>query len=239
METTSPSPLTVTLRSGPAWRAARGRPAPGAAFNWKLQLAGTNTEFLTNDQVIFDDTATGTTAVTINDATVAPASVTFNNTTKNYTVAGALGITSGLLLKNGRGSVTISTTNTYAGGTTVNAGTFILQRTTTSAPVLTVTGGASTLSGSNIYTGLTTVTDGTININNATALGTSVMTINGGTINNSSAAITLTNANALNLNGDVTFTGTNNLNLNNGAVTLGGTAGQRSSISMAARSAPD
>lgn len=202
----------------------------GGLSNWKLQIAGTNTEFLTNDQVIFDDTATGTTAITINDATAAPASVTFNNSTKNYTVAGAFGITSGLLVKNGTGSVTISTANTYTGGTTVNAGTLTFTANNNfGAGFFNVTGGVVTLSGSNTLTGPTTLgNNGTLNINNATALGTSVITINGGTINNTSpAAITLTNANALNWNGDFTFTGTNSLNFNNGAVAIGGAPGQR------------
>jgi autotransporter-associated beta strand protein len=173
------TPIWTGLASG-AWTTT----ALGTPFNWKLQIAGTNTEFLSNDQVIFDDSATGTTAVTINDATVAPASVTFTNFTKNYTVSGTLGITSGLLVKNGTGSVTISTANTYSGGTTVNNGTLILSANNNfGAGILTVNGGAVTLSGSNVYTGPTTLNGGTINVNNATALGTSVITINGGTVN--------------------------------------------------------
>ncbi|HET6410355.1 MAG TPA: autotransporter-associated beta strand repeat-containing protein, partial [Chthoniobacteraceae bacterium] len=218
------TPIWTGLASG-AWTTT----AVGTPFNWKLQIAGTNTEFLNNDQVIFDDSATGTTAVTINDATVAPASVTFSNSTKNYTVSGTLGITSGLLVKNGSGSVTISTANTYTGGTTVNDGVLILSANNNfGTGILTVNGGAVTLSGSNVYTGPTTLNGGTVNVNNATALGTSVITINGGTVNNTSgAAITLTNANALNINGNFTFTGTNSLNFNNGAVTIGGAVGQR------------
>jgi autotransporter-associated beta strand protein len=202
----------------------------GAPFNWKLQLAGTDTEFLVNDQVIFDDTATGTSTVTINGAAVTPASVTFNNSTKAYTVSGAFGISSGLLLKNGTGSVAISTANTYTGGTTVNNGTLILSANNNfGAGAITVSGGTLTLSGANTYTGATTIgTGGRINVNNAGALGTSVLTINGGTIDNTSGgAITTTVAVPQVWNGDFTFAGTGNLNLNNGAVTIGGASGQR------------
>jgi autotransporter-associated beta strand protein len=112
------TPVWTGAASG-AWTTT----AVGTPFNWKLQIGGTNTEFLTNDQVLFDDTATGTTSITINDATVAATGMTFNNSTKNYTISGTNGITSGLLVKNGAGSLTISTANSYAGGTTLNAGT--------------------------------------------------------------------------------------------------------------------
>ncbi len=202
----------------------------GAPFNWKLQIAGTGTDFLPNDQVIFDDTATGTTDVTINNAAVNPASVTFNNSAKNYTVSGTSGISTGLLLKNGTGSVTISTANTYTGGTTVNAGTLILSGNNNfGAGNLTVNGGAATLSGNNTTTGNTTLNaGGTLNVNNAGALGASVVTLNGGTLDNTSGvAITTTAATALNWNGDFAFTGTGSLNFNNGAVTVGGAPGQR------------
>jgi len=98
------------------------QPSP---FNWVLQPAGTSTQFLTNDQVLFDDTATGTTAVNIADASVSPASVVFNNSSKNYSVSsvGGFGIASGTLTKSGTGSLTLSTANTFSGGTTLNAGT--------------------------------------------------------------------------------------------------------------------
>lgn len=203
--------------------------AVGTPFNWKLQIAGTGTEFLANDQVIFDDTATGTTDVTITNGVVTPASVTFNNSAKNYTVSGA-GIGSGLLVKNGTGSVTISSANTYTGGTTVNGGALTLSGNNNfGTGTVIVNGGALTLSGVNTYTGATTLsTGGTLNVNNAGALGTGVLTINGGTLaNTSGAAVTLTGANAQNWNGDFTFAGTSSLSFNNGAVNIGGAPGQR------------
>ena len=94
----------------------------GGNSNWKLQSAGTATDFLVGDAVIFDDSATGTTDIKITNANVSTASVVFNNSTKNYTLTsdGGYGITAGSLTKSGTGALTIATANTYNGGTTLN-----------------------------------------------------------------------------------------------------------------------
>jgi autotransporter-associated beta strand protein len=97
--------------------------AIGSPFNWKY--GGSGTEYLEGDVVVFDDAATAT---AVNLATsVAPSSVTFNNTTKNYSISGSVspGIsgTNTTLTKNGNGTVTINTPNGYGGNTHLNAGT--------------------------------------------------------------------------------------------------------------------
>lgn len=171
------TPVWTGAVSG-AWTTA----AIGAPFNWKLQIAGTGTEFLSNDQVIFDDSATGTTSVNIADAAVNTAGVTFNNSTKDYTISGAFGIASGLILKNGTGSVTISTANTYTGGTTVNNGTLILSGNNNfGAGAITVNGGTATFSGSNTSTGGATVNNGTLALSGNNNFGAGAITVNGGT----------------------------------------------------------
>jgi hypothetical protein len=80
--------------------------------------------------------------------------------------------------------------------------------------------GSLTLSGNNTHTGGTTLLAGTLNINSPTAIGNGTFSINGGTIDNTSAgAITLSNNNPQNWNGNFAFTGTQNLNLGTGGVT--------------------
>ena len=82
--------------------------------------------------------------------------------------------------------------------------------------------GTLTLSGVNTFAGGITLSAGQLNINNARAVGTGQLSINGGTIDNTSgAAITLTNNNAQVWGGDFTFAGSSGLNLGTGAVSLG------------------
>ena len=67
------------------------------------------------------------TAVAINQGNVAPHQRHFNNNAAAYSLSGAYGITNGtatatFLVKSGTGSLTIATSNSYSGGTTLNAG---------------------------------------------------------------------------------------------------------------------
>ncbi len=117
--------------------------------NWRLINAGTPTDFLTGDKVVFDDTANpARTSVDINAANVQVLNTTFNNSTLNYTILSSggwgirnWGVVAGTLTKNGSGSVTITTNNTYTGATTVNAGTLTLAGTNTSPSTTVGTGG--------------------------------------------------------------------------------------------------
>lgn len=83
--------------------------------------------------------------------------------------------------------------------------------------------GALTLDGSNTFSGGVTLSSGTLYINSASALGTGVLTINGGTLgNNSGGAIVNAGDNPQVWNTDFSFVGTNDLDLGSGAVTLTG-----------------
>jgi fibronectin-binding autotransporter adhesin len=185
--------ITVLINgASPVWTGAKNgnwtTTAQGSPFNWSASIGVQ--EFLANDQVVFDDSATGTTNITINDANVGPASATFNNSTKNYSISGAFGIADGSgvtpLRKTGTGTLTLGTSNSYSGGTTLNGGLL------------------------------------NFNANNAT--GTGNLTINGGTLGNTSGNdVTLTTTGKqIVWNADIAYTSNNGLNLGTGAVSMGG-----------------
>ena len=131
LKVTGYNPTWTGLKNGNWTTAAIPNPK-----NWVLNDPGaTGTDFLTGDIVTFDDTAFsvgGTTSVVISDASVAPTSVIFNNYYYNdYTVSSAPGHTYGIvdngsthtkMLIQGGGAVTLASTNTYSGGTTITQG---------------------------------------------------------------------------------------------------------------------
>jgi len=101
--------------------------------NWDLSLSNvwvqsgtaTPTYFTNGNAVTFDDTASN---FTVNVAAlVKPSVVTFSNLVHNYTITGP-GVIDNVasLTKLGAAKVTLATTNTYSGGTTITAGTLAL-----------------------------------------------------------------------------------------------------------------
>lgn len=95
--------------------------------NW---LVGANASTFSNTNgALFDDSATGSTSITVQNGGVAvqPAAVIFTNNTKNYTLSGDGISSTGNLVLNGTGSVTLNNANAYAAGTQVNAGTLIIS----------------------------------------------------------------------------------------------------------------
>jgi fibronectin-binding autotransporter adhesin len=186
--------------------------ATGANKNWKLQTAATATDYLEGDNVLFDDSSTGSTTVSINTANVSPAATTFNDSSKTYTVTGAFGIGgSGRLTKNGTGTVTLSTTNTYTGTTTINAGTLSISANgnlgASSAPVV-LNGGTlkTTNSGTLTNTHAFTIAGGsTININSTGSAGTGQLFFNTQNTLLGNGPLTVTG------NGTLTTTGAGNL----------------------------
>jgi autotransporter-associated beta strand protein len=117
--------------------------------NWKTVSGGANTVYLQpttpGDFVTFNDSATGTTTVTI-PAAVAPAAVTVNNSTLNYTFTGPGAITGSIpLVKSGTGTLTLANDNTYTGGTQLNGGTLSLASANAIGTTGTITFGGGTL----------------------------------------------------------------------------------------------
>ena len=174
--------------------------------NWNN---GTNASMYADKaSVTFNDANNGNYAVTLN-STVQPASVTFNNSLGNYTISGT-GTIAGTasLSKSGTGIVTLSTANTYTGGTVISNGTVALGSNK-------ALGFGGVVNGSPGSTAVTT--NGTLDL--AGQAITQPITLNGGSLINSNtttaAGITsgvlgdgiVTNTTPLSGDASITFTG--------------------------------
>jgi autotransporter-associated beta strand protein len=145
------------------------------SLNWSNRVAQADgVAFLTNDYALFDDTAA--TFVVSNATTLAPVKVTVN-AANNYSFIGSGSLAGSMpLTKTGNGILTISSYNSYTGGTTVNGGVLALA----------AGGGSGSIRGTlNINPG------GTVNLTAWDALGyasgacVSTVNIYGGTLTNS------------------------------------------------------
>jgi fibronectin-binding autotransporter adhesin len=146
-----------------------------------------------NDSVIFDDSATGNTNVTVTTA-VTPASLAVTNSADTYTFTGPGKITGGTgLVKAGTGTLVIANTgNDFSGTLTLANGTLVisndwnLPNTITGAGALVKSGsGTLTLSGDgSAYTGPVTVNGGILSVQTSASLATASSTTvtNGGSL---------------------------------------------------------
>lgn len=148
--------------------------------NWKLFTAGTHTNFIPTDDVLFNDNATGAGPITVNidAADVAATTTTFDNSIKDYVLnsSGSLfGVSAGSLTKNGTKNVTFGTANTTTGTTTVNNGTLSQTGGTATAVTTVINNGTLSQSGG-------TATAGTLQIggNSAAPGTTAALTLTGG-----------------------------------------------------------
>jgi len=129
-----------TGANGGIWSTTPTGDPTSATPNWALEIAHTATDFWASDTVKFNDTvnldgntvAPSTTTVTIQGGNVSPAATVFNNSALDYTISttDASGIAAGSMVKSGSGAATIATSNTFAGGTTLNAGTLNINSAT-------------------------------------------------------------------------------------------------------------
>lgn len=93
---------------------------------WRALMSGQLTNYTDGVPVLFDDSATGSTVISLN-AFVNPGTVTVSNATKEYVFTGS-GAISGTaqLIKRGPGIITISNQNYYTGLTRIEQGVFRL-----------------------------------------------------------------------------------------------------------------
>ncbi len=219
----SATPSTNAV-SGLVWTGAAGTAWDTTTTNWLNGVIPIT--YADGNNVFFDDSSI--TASVVISSNVNPGAVTFANAAVNYTVSGAgiSGATS--LVKTNAGTVTISSTNSYTGGTFVNGGGLVFS---TSAAI--PASGALTLNN----TGAVTVTSAS-SLPNVLVNGTNAITGNG---NSGTGIATLDDEGALTLyvsGGSKVFdlygtmTGPGALMLGSAAMTLrfDGTAGDGSAI---------
>lgn len=114
--------VTGSSITGPLYWAVGNGTWDTTTPNWKQ--SGAPADYADGDAVILDDSASGSSPITITlDTTVNPLAVTANNMAKDYIITGTGSITgSGVLQLLGSGTLTLNGTNSYNGGTTIGAG---------------------------------------------------------------------------------------------------------------------
>jgi autotransporter-associated beta strand protein len=104
------------------WSGTNGSAWDTSTTNWLN--GGAADKFYNFDTVIFDDTSTnGNVAIS---GTVQPAQVLVTNSILNYTIGGGVLGGAAQLVKNGSGTLFLSGSNSFSGGTTINGGTVFL-----------------------------------------------------------------------------------------------------------------
>ena len=189
-----------------------------SAFGYTLSGG---TLILSNGGVIQTAATNGAHTDTISTGITLAGNATFTADATNASSLLSIGAVTGSATASNTATLTLNGSNTGA-----NAITGIIGNGAGGGKLAIVKSDAGTwrLSGVNTFTGGLTLNSGTLQLGDNAALGGagSVFTINGGTIDVTTARTT-TNNNAQNWNGDFTFNGTNTLNLGTGAVAMNAT----------------
>ncbi|MBN8460059.1 MAG: autotransporter-associated beta strand repeat-containing protein [Verrucomicrobia bacterium] len=191
------------------WTGANGSAWDTSATSWKLSGNNSDTRFMANDVVYFNDNPT-TSTVDISNGNVTPLSVTFSNATTNYTLQGSNGIASGTLAKSGAATLTINNSNSHTGGTTLSGGTVELGHAGAlgGSGAITMDGGTLRYSASNNtdYSSRMALVSGktsAIDTNGRDVTFSAALATSGGT----AAVVVKTGTGTLTLNGNNTWSG--------------------------------
>jgi len=144
----------VTVNLPLVWNNAMGNNQWDISTSANWNNGAGNSVYTDGSNVTFNDSNPSSTpanyAVTLN-TTVSPGSVTVNNSAGNYTISGTGGIGgTGSLTKMGTDTLTLSTANTYSGGTNVSAGLLLIDPTSTPATTSALPKGALTITGGEV-----------------------------------------------------------------------------------------
>ena len=201
--------LATVQDQTPKWRIGDGVWDINTSGNWKTSATSTTTNYLEGgvgltDSVIFDDTSSGTSPITVTlNTTVTPVTVTVAGT-KDYiitgsgTIAGTTGIA-----KSGTATLTLATANSFSGGVQLTEGTLNVNH-------------ASALG-----SGALTLADGIV-LNNTSG---AAITASPSVASVWNGSFTFTGSNDLNLGGAVTATASTTVTVAAGTLAVGGIAG--------------
>ena len=118
----SATPSSVVI-PGLVWTGSASSSWDATTTNWLNGI--TPAAYADGDNVFFNNS--GASASVVINSAVSPGSVTFTNSTINYTISGSSGISgSAGLIKSGSGSLTINNTNTFSGGTIISNSSIII-----------------------------------------------------------------------------------------------------------------
>jgi autotransporter-associated beta strand protein/T5SS/PEP-CTERM-associated repeat protein len=232
--------LEITALSFPRWTGNIDGVWDTTKANWIDLQTLAPTTYADPAPVVFDDQATGGTAITLN-TTVAPSDVSFDNSILPYSLTGTGKITGKTgLSKAGAADLTLNTENDYTGATTLTGGTTFVNSIASAGSPSSI--GASSPAASNLvlaggklnYTGPAAVSDRGFTINsvdteiitaNSLTLGGEVVCLNGNLIKSGPGNLTLSH-NGANVIGTVN----QGLRVQQGTLTLSGAGAQTHTV---------